>query len=272
VRVGSYVYGIASVAAGVLDFVWGEFEAAHKPIQAFGDHIPGVRIFAYVAAVWLISGGAAILSRRTARFGAAALAIIYGIFGVFSFPRFYTAPHLLGYRTTVYIGVLGGIGQQVILVVAAAIVYASLDLRASISPRAARIARWIFGLCSVDFGLAHLTGVQAVAPMVPKWMPWGGAFWTVLTGIAFVLAGLAILSGILDVLASRLLALMLLVFSVSVLMPMIFAHPLDHIAWGGNAYNLAAVGAAWIFADWLAHRPQPLRNQQSAKPAEPSLA
>ncbi len=266
------MFGIASVAAGILDLVWGEFEAAHQPIQAFGDHIPGVKILAYVAAIWLIAGGAAILSRRTARFGAAALAIIYGIFGAFSFPRLYTAPHFLGYRSTVYIGLLAGIGQQAILVVAAAIVYASLDLRASISPRAARIARWMFGLCSVDFGLAHLTGVQAVAPMVPNWMPWGGAFWTVLTGIAFVLAGLAILSGILDVLASRLLALMLLVFSLSVLVPMIFAHPHDHTAWGGNAYNLAAVGAAWIFADWLAERAQPVRNQRSAEPAEPSLA
>jgi hypothetical protein len=35
---------------------------------------------------------------------------------------------------------------------------------------------------------------------------------------------------------------------------MIFAYPHNHIAWGGNAYNLAAVGAAWIFADWLSLR------------------
>jgi hypothetical protein len=38
----------------------------------------------------------------------------------------------------------------------------------------------------------------------------------VFPGIAFVLAGLAILSGILDVLAARLVALMLLVFSALV--------------------------------------------------------
>jgi len=271
-RVGVYVYGIASVAAGIMDLVWGEFEAAHQPIQAFGDHIPGREIFAYLAAVWLVAGGVAILWRRTARAGAAALAIIYCIFAVFSFPRFYTAPHVLGYRITVYIGVLGGVGEQLILAVAAAIVYASLAMRGSLSLRAALIVRWTFGLSSVDFGLAHLTGVQAVAPMVPKWMPLGGDFWTVFTGIAFVLAGLAILSGILDVLATRLVALMLLVFSALVLAPMIFAFPHDHVAWGGNAYNLTAVGAAWIVADWLATRQQPVQNQQSAKPAKPSLA
>jgi len=265
-KVGVYVYALGSIAAGIMDLVWGEFEAAHQPIQAFGDHIPGRELLAYLAAVWLIAAGAAILWRKTARAGAAALAIIYGIFGVFLFPRFYTAPHLLGYRANVYIGVVSGVAQQLILVVAAAIVYASLAVRGSLSLRAALIARWTFGLCLVVFGLAHLTGVQAVAPMVPKWMPLSGGFWTVFTGIAFALAGLAILAGILDVLATRLAALMLLIFSALVLAPLIFAFPRDHVAWGSNAYNLAAVGAAWIVADWLAASRQPVQNQQSAKP------
>lgn len=266
-RVGVYVYGIASVAAGILDLVWGEFESAHQPLQAWGDHIPGVTIFAYIAAVWLIAGGAALLWRRSARFGAAALSILYGIFVLFPLPRFYTAPHFLGYRTAVYIGVLGSVCQQIILFVAAALLYSSLATRGSLSRKSALIARWTFGLCSVDFGLSHLTAVQTVVPMVPKWMPLGGAFWAVFTGIAFVLAGLAILSGILDVLATRLLGLMLLVFSVLALAPLIFAFPRDHVAWGANAYNLTAVGAAWIVADWLATRRQPVQNQQSAKPS-----
>ena len=258
-RLGVYVFGIASIAAGIFDIVWGEFEAAHQPIQALSDHIPGVKILAYIAAIWLIAGGTAILWRATARAGAAALAIIYFIFGAFLFPRFYTAPHFLGNHPGVYIGVLAAVGQQLILVVAAVIVYASLGTRDSPTsdsswPAAAVICRWIFGLCSVAFGLAHMTGMQGVAPMIPKWMPFGGDFWTILTGIAFVLAGLAILSRILDVVAARLLALMLLIFSVCVLAPMIFASPQNHIAWGGNAYNLAAVGAAWIFADWLEGR------------------
>jgi hypothetical protein len=55
--------------------------------------------------------------------------------------------------------------------------------------------------------------------MVPQWIPLGGNAWTGLTGIAFVLAGLAIVSGILDVLAARLPAVMWLVFSAPVLRP-----------------------------------------------------
>jgi len=109
-----------------------------------------------------------------------------------------------------------------------------------------------------------LSGVKDNAIYVPKWMPLGGDFWTIVTGICFVLAGLRILSGIFDVLASRLLALMLLVFSVLTLVPKLFASPHRHDVWGGNAYNLAAVGAAWILAESLASRDAALRHDARA--------
>jgi uncharacterized membrane protein len=240
-RAPLYVYAAGSIAAGILDLIWRDFEAAHQPIQALGDHIPGREILACVAAILLIAGGAAILWRRTERAGAWALAAIYLIFAAFWLPRFYTAFHLLGFSIPLSIGLLVGVGQQLILVAAAAIVLGSHRTR--------HWVRWVIGLSSIDFGLAHLTGVRQVAAMVPKWMPFGGNVWAVLTGIAFVLAGIAILSGIQDLLAARLLALMLLVFSVLVLAPRPLARPHDHVTWGSNAYNLAAVGAAWLAAE-----------------------
>ena len=96
--------------------------------------------------------------------------------------------------------------------------------------------------------------------MIPKWMPFGAPFWAVLTGIAFVLAGAAIASGVLDVLGATLLGLMLLVFSALALAPLIFSSPRNHASWGANAYNLTAVGAAWIVAEWLATRQTPIPN------------
>jgi uncharacterized membrane protein len=249
------VYAAGSIAAGILDLIWGDFEPAHQPIQALGDHIPGREILAYIAAIWLIAGGAAILWRRTAGAGAWALAGIYSIFAAFWLPRFYTAIHFMGFRIAVVIGLFAGIAQQLILVAAAAIVHSWVVKRDSAwTPRVPVPVRWTFGLCSIDFGLAHLTGVPQVAAMVPKWMPFGGNVWAVVTGIAFVLAGIAILSKILDLLAARLLAVMLLVFSVLVLAPGPVARPHNHVAWGSNAYNLAAVGAAWIFAEFIATR------------------
>ena len=241
-RLGTYTLGLGSVAAGLLDLMWGEFEPSHEPIQAWGNHIPGQTTLAYITAIGLIVGGAALLWRRTERAGAVVLAIVYGAFTAFWLPRLITAPSILGYHPNVYIGVLAGLCSQ--LIVVAALV------------GTVPVNRWIFGLGSIAFGLAHLTGVRDNAPLVPNWMPLGAEFWVVLTGIAFVLAGIAILTRVKDVLASQLLGTMFLVFSVIALAPLPIAHPHDHIAWGANAYNLAAVGATWMFSRQLTLEPR----------------
>src|SRR5438270_2398789 len=241
---------MATSAAGLINLVFGEFEAGHQPIQAFGDHIPGQQVLAFVAAMWLLAAGIAICWRPTARAGAAGCALIYFIFAVFWLPRLYTAPHAMGFSFSLIIAVLSGVAQQIILVAGAVLVYLTAsESNAAGRRRLARIAVWTFGLCSINFGLAHLTAVQATASFVPAWIPLGQNFWAIATGVCFVLAGLALLSRILDVLAARCLALMLLVFSALDLAPRVFASPHDHVAWGGNAYNLAAVAAAWIVAE-----------------------
>jgi uncharacterized membrane protein YphA (DoxX/SURF4 family) len=245
-----------------MDFIWGDFDSSHQPIQAFGDRIPGREILAYITAIWMIAGGVAILWRRSARAGGAALAGIYFVFTVFWFPRLYTAPHYLGFRTTVFLGVLAGVGMELIASAAGALVYASLETRGSSRPRTILITRWIFGLCALDFGLNHLADVADNLVYVPKWMPLGGEFWVILTGVCFVLAGVAILSGIQDVLAARLLALEFLAFNAVALPQFIFAHSERHAAWGGNAFNLALVAACWIFADAIASHRSPVQNQQ----------
>ncbi len=252
-KLGICIFGLATVATGIFDLIWDEFEAAHQPIQAWGNHIPGQHVFAYAVALWLITCGLAILWPRTARAGAVGCGIIYLIFAMFWVPRFYTAPQVLGYRIATYIGVSSGVAQQLILIAAAVIVYAAAATSGfAWQARAAVIARWTLGVCSVNFGLAHLTGVQVTSSFVPKWMPLGGNFWAIVTAICFVLAGLAIMARILDVPAARLLTLMLFVFSAVVLAPPVFASPRDHVAWGANAYNLAAVGAVWTFASSIA--------------------
>ena len=266
-RAGIILYGLASAACGIMDFIWGDFDASHQPIQAFGDHIPGVTTLAYIAAAWMIAGGFAILLRRSARAGGAALAIIYFVFAIFWLPRLYTAPHYLGFRIPVFIGVTAGIGIELIACAAGALVYASLATRSSSWPRTILITRWIFALCTINFGVNHLDAVADNLFFVPKWMPLGQGFWVILTGICFVLAGLAMFSGIQDVRAARLLALMFLAFNVFALPPFIFADPRNHAAWGGNAFNLALVGATWIFADAIATGHQSVQNQQSAKPS-----
>lgn len=271
-RIGLTLFGLASASAGILDLIWGEFEPDHQPLQAWGDHIPGATFFAYVAALWLIAAGLAILWRRTLPYGTAALTLLYGVFVLFPLPRFYNAPHYLGQRPSVYIGVVSNVCEQVILFIAAFVAWRSLSGRGTLSPRASLIARSAFGFCSLAFGIGNLTAINTVTPLVPQWIPLGTTFWAVLTGIAFALAGLALLTGIADLLAARLLGAMLLVFSVLALAPLIFATPHNHVAWGGNAYNLTAVSAAWILAEALAERDQPAYQAHPAHREKPSPA
>ncbi len=115
--------------------------------------------------------------------------------------------------------------------------------------RTARIGRVLFGMCVVTFGLAHFLALSETASMVPAWLPPGQRFWAMATATAHLLAGIAIVSGILASLAARLLTAMIFGFGALVWAPSLWAHPGEHMVWAGNAINLALMGAAWVVAD-----------------------
>ena len=252
-KIGVYLLGPATVFAGILDLIWSDFDPGHQPIAALGVHIPDRAIFAYITGVWMILAGAAILWRRTARTGAIATAVIYSIFGLFSLPRLYTMPHRYGFHITLILGLFGELLQQFIVVGGCIVLYASFAPTSRWTAKAPLVARLVFGLSGVLFGFAHFINPQGPAHMIPHWMPFGGLFWILISGIGFMLAGLAILSRILDVLATRLFVSMMLLFEV-ILVPIIFGYPHVHEAWGASAYNLAVAGAVWIFAASMASR------------------
>jgi uncharacterized membrane protein len=253
-KVGIWFYGLGTALTGILDIAWGQFDASHQPINSLGKDIPGQHILAYVAGAWLVAAGVAILWRRGARFGAAASAIAYLTFVALWLLRYYAGIHALGWRIDVLFGVSFGLGQQLMLVAPAVILYlfiASTD--SPLQARATIAARWMLGLPPILFGLLHLIGIRVFATIVPHWMSFG-YFWVGLTGIAFMLAGIAICSGKMDVLAARLLALMLLLFEGLVEVPPVFIRLHNQATWGAAVYNLTAIGACLIFADFLARR------------------
>jgi hypothetical protein len=253
-KVGIWFYGLGTVLTGIVNIVWGSFDASHQPIQALSRNFPGEHILAYVAGAWLVAAGLAILWRRSARIGAAASAIAYLIFAALWLARYYAGIHALGWRIDVLLGVTFGLAQQLMLIAPVAFVYASTASSNSLlQKRAVIAARWMLGLPPVIFGIFHVIGIRVFASIVPRWMSFG-YFWAVLTGIAFFLAGCAICSGIMDILAARLLALMLLLFEGFVEIPPISSRLHNQPTWGAAVYNLTAIGACWIFAEFLASR------------------
>lgn len=250
-KVGIWFYGLGTVLAGILDIVWREFEPSHQPIKVLGN-VPGHHIMACVVGVWMVAAGLAILWQRTAKIGAAASAAVYAIFVALWLLRYFAAIHVLGWRIDVFAGITFGLCQQILLIAPAAILYASTSSPDFLfQKRAAIAARWMLGLPPIVFGLFHLIGLRVFAAIVPHWISFG-YFWAGFTGIAFFLAGCAICLGIMDVPAARLLALMLLLFEILVEIPPIFVRSHNQATWGAAVYNLAAIGACWIFAEFLA--------------------
>src|ERR1700755_2938646 len=105
-------------------------------------------MLAYCAAACLLSAGVAIQWRRSAPPGLLVLTLFYLVFALLWLPR--------GVGYPLIFGTWGGFLEEIALVAAAVVVYASLLPRDSAgSVRTARIGRLIFGVCVLLFGLGH---------------------------------------------------------------------------------------------------------------------
>jgi hypothetical protein len=242
ITLGSRVYGLAAIAIGLVGLFWGDFAAPWQPVP---DGIPGRTFLAYAAALAFIGGGAAIQWPRTAKPGTWLLAALYALFALLWGRRIFGHPQIFA--------TWSGTAEPLAMMVGGLIAYACLLPRDSVgAKRLALGGRLVFGLCLVAFATAHFLYVTETASMVPAWMPGGGCAWALITGACHLVAGLALLSGVQAKLAARLLTAMFAGFGLLVWLPQLFATPHVHMAWGGNAINLALVGAAWVVADSLA--------------------
>jgi uncharacterized membrane protein YphA (DoxX/SURF4 family) len=257
-NLGSRVYGLGAVVLGLVGLAWGDFATVWQPVQA---GVPHRVALAYIAAACLLSAGVAIQWRWSAPAGLLVLAILYLVFASLWLPRVVGYPQIFA--------TWGGFLEEMALVAAALVVYASLlPPRSAWAVRTSQVGRLLFGICVLSFGLDHFFALSITAGMVPAWIPPNQMFWAVATGVAHLLAGIAILSGVLDVPASRLLTAMLVTFGVLIWVPALFAQPREHMVWAANAINLALTGAAWAVADSIASH----RRQAQSREARAAVA
>jgi len=234
---GRHVYGLAAIIFGIVTLGWRDF-------TTWQQNIPRFVIVVYLVAALELVGGVAIQWPKTARAGAAALAIIYTVFALSWVPRIVKEP--LVYDRW------GNFFEQLSIVSGAMIVFAWTSRDDSGRPaKISRMGYLFFGICVISFTLEQLFYLSATASFVPKWIPPGQMFWAITTTVAFALAAIALLSGHAALLASRLLTLMLIGFALLVWLPTLFADAHKLFSWAGNAQNLAITGAAWVVADFL---------------------
>src|ERR1019366_4063414 len=237
---GWRVYGLGVMALGMVCLAWGGFDLGQPVPKDFPDRAAR----AYRASAFMFVAGAAVERRRPAAWGAAVLTAYYTLIVVILMNGRAVLAHYAEF------GTYSGVAEQLAITAAGLIVYAdSAKIDVALTARLTRLGQLVFGVCALLFGGAHFFYMNLTAPLVPKWLPPTQEFWAYATGVGFIAAGVAMLTGVKARLAAILLTAMFASFTVLVHVPMLLAQPSSHWIWSENDLNLAVLGTAWVVAD-----------------------
>ena len=256
---GHAVFAATMIAIGVLGLIKGNFAAIWQPVPRW---VPARELVAYLCAFIALATGAGLLWPRAA--GAAArvlLAYLLLWMLLFKVPHILDAPAVaVSYESW---------GETAVLVAGAWALYARLAtdwdrqrFDFAIGDSGLRIARMIYGLALIAFGVAHFAYVNETAALVPRWLP-AHVGWVYLTGSTYVAAGVAVLTGAYARLAASLSALQIGMFTLLVWLPIVATGHADASQWDEFVISWAMTASAWVVADSY-------RRRDRAKAMEPA--
>ncbi len=242
--VGHVVFAALMIVFGILGLIKGEFAPIWQPSP---KSVPARELLVYISALISLLSGIGLLWHRTATFAARVL-LIYLLLWLLLFrvTHIFLAPAAQDSWS--------GFGETAVIVAGAWVLYAwfagdwdKQRIGFATGNNGLRIARVLYGLSLIIFGVAHFNYLKETATLVPAWLPWHVA-WAFFFGCAFIAAGLAVLVGVCARLAAAFSAFQIGLFTLLVWVPFVVKGP-NAFQWSEFLISVAVTAGAWVVAD-----------------------
>src|SRR4030095_2391902 len=240
---GHVAFALIMIALEILGIINGNFAAIWQPVP---KALPGREILVYLCAIISLVCGLGLLWRRPAVFGACVLLIYFLLWLLLL--------RTPGMFTSFTVDVWWAWCKTAVMVAGAWILYSWLatewdtkHFSFAIGDNGLRIARILYGVVLIPFGVAHFIYLNATAPLVPNWLPWHVG-WAYFTGSAFIAGGVAISTGVRARLAAALVALQMGLFTLLVWIPIV-ATKANAFQWSEFVVSCALVAGGWVIAE-----------------------
>ena len=248
--VGHLVFAVTMIAVGILGLIKGDFTVVWQPVP---KGIPAREVLVYLCALIPLATGVGLLWQRTAA-AAARVLLAYCLlwFLVLRVPYLFISFTVEGWWASC---------KTAVIVAAAWVLYAWFATdwdkrRLSFATRdnGVRIARVLYGLALIPFGLAHFLYLKPTADLVPGWLP-GHVAWAYFTGGTFIAAGVAVLIGVFARLAATLSVLQMGLFALLVWVPIVAKGSISDFQFNEFVITLVLTAAGWVVADSYRGKP-----------------